>query len=110
MNMTEYQITASRTNMYPDDVMMQCLSLGLVSEAGEVADKLKKFYRDTDRGAVAKARLVKDLMMEIGDCLWYVSQIAAECGYNMDEVAIANLNKLKSRAHRGKINGSGDDR
>ena len=42
--------------------------------------------------------------------LWYVAQLASELGYELEEVATANLDKLASRAARGRIGGSGDHR
>ena len=44
------------------------------------------------------------------DVLWYVAQLAGELGYDLDQVAQANLDKLASRAARGRISGSGDSR
>lgn len=83
-------------------------TLGLTNEAGEVAGKIKKIYRDkggcigdTDRHAL------KD---ELGDALWYLTQICTELGLTLEEVAEANITKLASRLERGKIGGDGDDR
>jgi len=47
---------------------------------------------------------------ELGDVLWYVTAIASDLGYELDEVAQLNLDKLESRSQRGKIKGSGDNR
>ena len=81
---------------------------GLVGEAGEVADKVKKILRDK-KGVFDKDS--KDaIKFELGDVLWYISQLSSELGYELEEVAHANLQKLNSRKVRGKIQGSGDDR
>jgi NTP pyrophosphatase (non-canonical NTP hydrolase) len=77
--------------------------LGLVSEAGEVADKVKKKIRD---GKFDSFELAK----ELGDCLWYTSLLATYLDYNMSEIASININKLSSRRDRNKIQGSGDNR
>lgn len=76
--------------------------LGLVGEAGELANKLKKVYRDGNDPAT--------LNDELGDVLWYVARVADELALNLSEVALGNLEKLESRAERGTIRGSGDER
>ena len=47
---------------------------------------------------------------ELGDVLWYLSNLCTEFNFSLDEVASKNLEKLKLRAAKGKISGSGDDR
>lgn len=82
--------------------------LGLVGEAGEVAEKYKKIIRDKE-GVVDsedKAALIK----ELGDVLWYVSTIAQYLEVPFDEIAQANIEKLASRKSRGVQKGSGDNR
>ena len=83
-------------------------TLGLTGEAGEVADKVKKVIRD--RCGVFDADTREAIKLELGDVLWYVAQLASELGYDLNEVADANLQKLSSRAARGRIGGSGDQR
>ena len=83
-------------------------TLGLTGEAGEVADKVKKVIRD--REGVFDADTREAIKLELGDVLWYVAQLASELGYDLNEVADANLQKLSSRAARGRIGGSGDQR
>jgi NTP pyrophosphatase (non-canonical NTP hydrolase) len=50
------------------------------------------------------------LKLELGDVLWYVAQLSSELGFELSEIAEANLNKLASRAARNVIAGSGDHR
>ena len=83
-------------------------TLGLTGEAGEVADKVKKVIRD--RGGSFDRETREAIKLELGDVLWYVAQLASELGYDLEEVAEANLQKLSSRAARGRIGGSGDQR
>ena len=109
MDLNDYQAAALQTAIYPNQGFdFTYPALGLVGEAGEVADKLKKVIRDNNgvltdevRDAVAK---------EIGDVLWYVAVLANEMNYSLDRIAQNNLDKLASRQQRGVISGSGDNR
>jgi NTP pyrophosphatase (non-canonical NTP hydrolase) len=83
-------------------------ALGLAGEAGEVAEHAKKAIRD-DAGVVTEERR-QAMAKELGDVLWYVSQLASELGLELDEIARANLEKLLSRQRRGVLSGSGDER
>jgi NTP pyrophosphatase (non-canonical NTP hydrolase) len=42
--------------------------------------------------------------------LWYISALADDLGVTLEEVAQANVDKLRSRMERNKIKGSGDNR
>ena len=109
MTPNDYQNRALETAIYPNrGANFVYPTLGLVGEAGEVADKLKKVIRDGDgvltdtvRDAVAK---------ELGDVCWYIAVLAAELDYNLEEVMQMNLDKLASRQQRGVLSGSGDAR
>jgi NTP pyrophosphatase (non-canonical NTP hydrolase) len=46
----------------------------------------------------------------LGDVLWFVAVLAEFYNMDMQDVAIANINKLRSRQERGKLQGSGDER
>jgi len=102
-NFDSYQTAAGSFAQYPKNQELTYLALGLVSEAGEVADKVKKKIRD---GKFDSFELAK----ELGDCLWYTSLLATYLDYNMSEIASININKLSSRRDRNKIQGSGDNR
>ena len=82
--------------------------LGLCGESGEIAEKIKKVIRD--EGGVASDLKKEEIKKELGDVLWYISQIATELGLSLDAVAKANIEKLQSRLERNKISGSGDNR
>lgn len=82
--------------------------LGLTGEAGEVSDKIKKIFRDK-KGEITKAD-VEMLTLELGDVLWYLTQIASELGVKLEDIAQKNIEKLYSRMKRGKLGGSGDKR
>jgi NTP pyrophosphatase (non-canonical NTP hydrolase) len=83
-------------------------TLGLTNEAGEVAGKIKKIFRDHN-GEISEADR-ESLKGELGDVLWYLTQICTELGLTLEEVAEANLVKLFSRQARGVIGGDGDIR
>jgi len=82
-------------------------ALGLCGEAGELAEKVKKHYRDdTPLDAAEMIAITR----EIGDVLWYIAALARHLGVSLETVAATNLKKLEDRAHRGVSRGSGDDR
>lgn len=99
-----YQDFTDETAIYPDGVGLVYTALGLASEAGEYAGKIKKIIRDgteVDVDALAK---------ELGDVMWYVARCAAELDVYLSDVAKTNVDKLKSRKERDVIGGSGDER
>ena len=109
MEFNEYQTKSLLTAKYPDighSVIYP--TLGLVNEAGEVAGKIKKVFRDKDGQISAETR--DALKAELGDVLWYLAQVATELGLTLDEIAEYNIDKLMDRLERGKIIGDGDNR
>lgn len=109
MTFEEYQKLAQKTAVYPNQGSnFVYTTLGLVGEAGEVAEKIKKVLRD-DGGVINEAKK-QELAKELGDVLWYLAGLAAELGISLEEIAQMNLSKLASRQERGKISGSGDNR
>ncbi len=127
--LNQYQKSASRSAIYPG----QGTSLGLVyvalklnGEAGEFAEHVGKAMRDDS--FMSSVRSVNGigiefeeevdltearrdvLIKEAGDVLWYLSAACNELGIDLLEVAITNLEKLKSRTDRGQLQGSGDNR
>ena len=108
MDFAEYQKLSRKTAVYPKKYRLIYPALGLNGEAGEVAEKVKKILRD-ENGKITPANK-EELSKELGDVLWYLSQLATELGLNLEEVAETNLKKLFSRKRRGKLHGSGDNR
>lgn len=109
MNFNEYQQKSRKTAGYPaigHPVIYP--TLGLANEAGEVAGKIKKVFRD--KGGEINEETKSALKAELGDVLWYLAQISTELGLSLDEVAEYNIQKLYSRLERGKIRGDGDNR
>ena len=83
-------------------------TLGLTNEAGEVAGKVKKIFRD--KGGVISEADRAALKSELGDVLWYLSQICTDLDLSLQEVAEDNLSKLARRQEAGTLHGDGDDR
>jgi len=106
----EYQRESIKTdlNVVVKESNLAYYALGLCDEAGEVAGKVKKLYRDYD-GELSK-EYKKEIAKELGDVVWYLSQMCTKLGLSLEEVAQMNLDKLKSRLDRGKLTGSGDNR
>lgn len=104
----EYAHETERTAIYPEvgtgsERELSYLAMGLASEAGEVAGKVKKLIRDgkLDREALSK---------ELGDVFWYLVRLSKALGKEPSHVLTDNILKLKERMERGVIGGSGDNR
>ena len=109
MDFEEYQKLVKKTAIYPEVGKSYVYpTLGLVGEAGEIAEKVKKIFRDND-GVLDEERR-QMLKKELGDVLWYLAQLSTELGISFDEVASYNIEKLASRQQRGTLHGDGDNR
>ncbi len=73
-----------------------------------MADKVKKVIRDGQGAFTPEKKL--EIVKEIGDVLWYCATLARDLGYELDDVAQMNVEKLRSRMQRNLISGSGDNR
>lgn len=103
MQLNDYQEWSKTTAIYPQTRAIEYLALGLASEAGEVAGKVKKVIRD---GGVD----VMSLVDEVGDVFWYLVRICDTLGFSAEGILERNQEKLNDRLSRGKIGGSGDKR
>jgi NTP pyrophosphatase (non-canonical NTP hydrolase) len=114
MNLDDYQKRALKTDSYDSkevsvtDPAFVAKILGLVGEAGEVAEKFKKIIRNKNGQMSASDR--QDIVRELGDLLWYTAVMAHYLDTNLDKVAKINLEKLADRHDRGVIKSSGDNR
>lgn len=103
MNLDEYQKAAGRSEMSHDEALGYVIrgpedvalllknALGLAGEAGETVELIKKVVfhgRELDKEKLTK---------ELGDVLWYLSQLAAAAGIEMSDVGITNVEKLLAR-------------
>jgi len=105
MNLKEYQEKAAEFAVYESSLYPV---LALAEEVGE----LTTFFAKQARGDFKEMnfRMKKLLRKEIGDVLWQVSAIASDQGWNLEEIAIENLDKLQDRKDRRLIKGTGDER
>ena len=114
MDFKTYQSLAIKTDTYGgkpapiDSHAFLAQLLGLVGETGEIAEKFKKIYRD--KQGVFSPEDKKEMQKELGDVLWYISVVCTYLDISLEDVANANIEKLKSRLERGKLHGSGDNR
>jgi len=108
MNINDYQKWTLTTAVYPDAGKggfneINYLVLGLASEAGEVAGKLKKIIRGDDVPP-------ESFVSEVSDTLWYLARICTVLGISVEDLAAFNHNKLEARKANNTIKGSGDER
>jgi NTP pyrophosphatase (non-canonical NTP hydrolase) len=115
MTLDEYQKKAMTTELMKRSVDQKASDpafvakiLGLVGEAGEVAEKFKKIIRDMDGEILVEDRL--EIRKELGDVLWYIAALSDYLGFSLEEVGQKNIDKLLDRKARGVSGGSGDNR
>lgn len=114
MTFDEYQKAAISTDAFGmkivsvTDPAFVAKLLGLVGEAGEVAEKFKKIIRDQD--GVLTDYDKPEIVKELGDVLWYVSALAYQLEIPLSKVVEVNIDKIMSRKARGTTKGSGDNR
>ncbi len=106
MYMDYFQAESKKFAIYPGEVGLTYAVVGLVGEAGELANKLKKILR----GDKTQAEYRRQMIDELGDVLWYVSAVASELDTDLSGVAHNNLTKLRGRLEADTLKGEGDDR
>ena len=117
----DYQRRARETAIYPrvgNNYVYPIM--GLCGEAGELANKIKKLMRDYNCSGINELKNMMEhpeglkmkeaVRAELGDVLWYVSAVASEFGLKLNDVAVANLEKLFNRKAVGTLRGDGDNR
>lgn len=120
MTLTEYQRQAMTTCMTSCN-NFSYMFLNLVGEVGELASKVAKAIRKRDIGFTRDGdlmrrpfRMTDDLehamKLEAGDVLWQLAGLCSVMGWDLEQIAKMNLEKLASRQKRGVIDGNGDNR
>jgi len=114
MTLEEYQKQAMTTCMASSE-NFSYMFLNLVGEVGEFASKVAKAIRKeencieyNDLGVTVTNN--EELQKEAGDILWQLSGLCTVMGWNLEDIAQQNLDKLASRQQRNVIDGSGDNR
>lgn len=97
MTLNEYQTEQKKTaqdhkRVNSPDLRAIIAVLGLVGEAGELANVVKKL---AVRGDIAVTLEV--IAEEAGDVLWYLTELCSTYGLTLDEVARKNVSKLRIR-------------
>jgi len=105
----KYEDLAGQTAIFPKEKALEYLALGMTSEAGEVAGKVKKLIRDGEDVEGFEMKKIA-IASEIGDVIWYCAMMAKEVGVPLNDIMKENLKKLHSRKERGTLHGSGDNR
>lgn len=96
MEINEYQMAALRTaNKGTEQNLLLNGVMGLVGEAGECVDLMKKHMfqgHDLD---------MEHFVKELGDCAWYLAVASYAAGYDLETVLQMNVDKLKARFPEG---------
>ena len=94
MTFEEYQEQARRTQRkdIPLWALREHAMFGLSSEVGEVMGLHQKVHQGHPLDETA-------LRLEIGDVLWFVAELCDAYGWSMEDVARANIQKLRNRNH-----------
>lgn len=122
MELNEYQTLTAKTAIYPKEdklvkgeiLSLLYLSISLPGEVGEFCNKIKKFirgdiaYNNGDDKLTTKA--IAELEAEVGDVLWYLSEICSTLGLDFSQVAYDNIQKLQHRKTHNTLRGDGDER
>lgn len=91
---SDYELQARTTASYKD---ADYLPLGLAEECGEL---VHEFARCKRKGVPMD---IDNLMSEVGDVLWMLAMISHEHGFNLEDAAQNNMDKLSGRNEAGTI-------
>ena len=111
MEFKEYQEKAMTTCM-PSSNNFSYMFLNLVGEVGEFASKVAKAIRKEENSIECNDLAVtvtdRELPKEAGDILWQLSGLCTVMGWELEDIAQQNLDKLAARKAVGTIDGNGD--
>ena len=92
----DYQILAARTmnrKLYPDDQTSHALH-GMVAEIGEIHSIFQKAYQGHEIRS-------KNIREELGDLLWFIAEYCTSMNWNLEDIMVENIEKLKRRYPNG---------
>ena len=115
LTLNEYQQKAMTTCMASSN-NFSYMFLNLVGEVGEFASKVAKLIRKDKAGIEYDILMingchqcdVEELQKEAGDILWQLSGLCTVMGWELEDIAQQNLDKLAARKAVGTIDGNGD--
>lgn len=116
MEVNEYQDIIKKTAVYPKEMGVSYSTMGLAGEVGEICEKIKKLYRDNGLFGKSPKQLdnFEEIRMsvckELGDSVWYITDIASHFDISLSEVLETNYEKLIKRRETNTLHGSGDNR
>ena len=90
-----YQHEISDTEHWPKDLGPIYPALGLTGEAGEVANEIKKVYRDNNE--IFTEERIEKIKEEMGDVLWYMASLANILDFDLNDIAKISLDKVKNK-------------
>ncbi|MDQ3246266.1 MAG: nucleoside triphosphate pyrophosphohydrolase family protein, partial [Pseudomonadota bacterium] len=95
MELNDFQREANRSDQRPGDDEGALLFpvIGLSSEVGSLVRHVKKRLRDQDAYELFSGEMAD----ELGDVLWYVANLAEKLNMSLEEIAAANLRKIRGR-------------
>ena len=106
IDLDEYMEFTRSTVVYNPLAEGDYVTAGLVGEVGEMYSAIAKFHRGDYNIFEFKARL----FAEMGDILWFLARIADYYDFSLENILKANMQKLRDRQSRNKIQGDGDER
>lgn len=96
MTINTYQQLAARTinHALDRDEMINHAVFGLSGEVGEISSLFQKVYQGHELNE-------SDLRKEIGDAAWMLAELCTAYGWDMEQVYIENIEKLRARYPKG---------
>ena len=99
MKFNEYQHLANQTDLQPGPgtgqnhhQLMMVPLMGLAGEVGELLTEHKKWLRDGEFYTSFPERITE----ELGDLLWYLSNVATKEGFHLGEIALSDQAKAST--------------